>query len=94
MTIHIAQPGGAQEIDVGVQLPPGLPVLPLKETVTFPGMLTPLAIGQERSVTLINDVLGRDRMLVMVASRRPRSSPATAPASGSRASRGRSPAGR
>ena len=71
MTIHIAQPGGAQEIDVGVQLPPGLPVLPLKETVTFPGMLTPLAIGQERSVKLINDVLGGERMLAMVASRNP-----------------------
>jgi len=71
VTIHIAQPGGAQEIDVGVKLPPGLPVLPLKETVTFPGMLTPLAIGQERSIKLINDVLGGERMLAMVASRNP-----------------------
>ena len=31
MTIHIAQPGGAQEIEVDVRLPQGLPVLPLKE---------------------------------------------------------------
>ena len=46
-----------------------LPVLPLKETVPFPGTVTPLAVGQERSVQLINDVLGRDRMLVMVASK-------------------------
>ena len=48
-----------------------LPVLPLRDTVTFPDTLTPLAVGQERSVQLVNDVLAGDRMLVMVASRDP-----------------------
>ena len=71
MSIHIAQPGGAQEVQVGGALPQGLPILPLKETVTFPHTLTPLAIGQERSVKLVNDVLGGERMLAMVASRNP-----------------------
>ena len=71
MTIHIAQPGGAQEIEIGGAVPSALPVLPLKETVTFPNTLTPLAIGQERSVKLVNDVLGGERMLAMVASRNP-----------------------
>jgi ATP-dependent Lon protease len=52
-----------------VTLPDALPVLPLKETVAFPNTMTPLAVGQERSVRLVNDALGRDRMLVMVASR-------------------------
>ena len=37
----------------------------------FPDTLTPLAIGQERSVQLVNDVLAGNRMLVMVASREP-----------------------
>ena len=46
-------------------------MLPLRETVTFPDTLTPLAVGQERSVELINTVLSGDRMLVMVASRNP-----------------------
>jgi ATP-dependent Lon protease len=49
--------------------PAALPVLPLKDSVTFPDTLTPLAVGQERSVRLVNDVLGGNRMLVMVASR-------------------------
>jgi ATP-dependent Lon protease len=40
-----------------VQLPATLPVLPLKETVVFPQSMTPLAIGQERSVRLIDDVV-------------------------------------
>jgi Lon protease-like protein len=52
-------------------LPDALPVLPLRDTVTFPETLTPLAVGQERSIQLVNDVLGASRMLVMVASRDP-----------------------
>ncbi len=52
-------------------LPDALPVLPLRETVTFPETLTPLAVGQERSIKLIDDVLGTNRMLVMVAARDP-----------------------
>jgi ATP-dependent Lon protease len=52
-------------------LPEALPVLPLRDSVSFPDTLNPLAVGQVRSVQLVNDVLGTDRMLVMVASRDP-----------------------
>jgi ATP-dependent Lon protease len=58
-------------IRAGQPLPEALPVLPLRDTVTFPDTVMPLAVGQERSVQLVNDVLGGDRMLVMVASRDP-----------------------
>jgi len=58
-------------IRVNEPLPDALPVLPLRETVTFPETLTPLAVGQERSIQLVNDVLGANRMLAMVASRDP-----------------------
>jgi ATP-dependent Lon protease len=61
--------GGAQSVPVQTRLPPALPVLPLKESVPFPDILTPLAVGQERSVKLVNDVLAGNRMLVMAASR-------------------------
>ena len=63
----------AREIEVGARqdLPQTLPVLPLRETVPFPDTLTPLAIGQERSIQLVNDALAGDRMIVMVASREP-----------------------
>ncbi len=55
-----------------IAVPKGeLPVLPLRDSVTYPDTLTPLAIGQERSVQLVNDVLVGNRMLVMVASRDP-----------------------
>ncbi len=59
----------SQEVPVATQVPQTLPVLPLKESVAFPETLTPLAVGQERSIELINGVLGGDRMLVMVASK-------------------------
>jgi ATP-dependent Lon protease len=71
VSIDIATPGGAQEVAVGRPLPEGLPVLPLKDAVAFPNTLTPLAIGQERSIKLVNDVLAGERMLVMVASKNP-----------------------
>jgi ATP-dependent Lon protease len=46
--------------------PATLPVLPLKETVVFPGFATPLAIGQERSLKLVEDVVSGDRVLALV----------------------------
>ena len=52
-------------------LPDALPILPLRETVTYPDTLTPLAVGQERSIRLVNDVLSGNRLLAMVASKDP-----------------------
>ena len=52
-------------------LPQALPVLPLRETVAYPDTLTPLAVGQPRSVKLVDDILGGNRMLAVVASRDP-----------------------
>jgi ATP-dependent Lon protease len=55
--------------ELGEELPSSLPVLPLKETVVFPETMTPLAIGQERSIVLIDDVIGGDRLLALVTVR-------------------------
>jgi ATP-dependent Lon protease len=52
-----------------VEVPSSLPILPLKDTVVFPQSMTPLAIGQERSVRLIDDVVAGDRMLALVTVR-------------------------
>ena len=79
MTVDVSTPGGSDgaveesEGDPsGVStLPATLPVLPLRETVPFPDTVTPLAVGQERSMQLINDVLAGNRMLVMAASTDP-----------------------
>ncbi len=61
----------AEPFEGDVEIPSALPVLPLKETVVFPQSMTPLAIGQERSVKLIDDVVAGDRMLALVTTRDP-----------------------
>jgi ATP-dependent Lon protease len=71
--VEIAGSGEEQAVEVGAPraVPSTLPVLPLRETIPLPDTLIPLAVGQERSVALVDDVLRGDRMLVMVASRHP-----------------------
>ncbi len=59
-----------EQVDIDeIQLPSALPVLPLKDTVVFPDSVLPLAIGQERSVRLVDEVVSRDRMIALVASK-------------------------
>jgi ATP-dependent Lon protease len=69
VTIQLPQAG--PDGSPGPGLPAALPVLPLKDSVIFPDTMTPLAVGQERSVRLINDVLGGSRLLAMVAAKDP-----------------------
>ncbi|MFH0916412.1 MAG: endopeptidase La [bacterium] len=51
--------------------PANLPILPLKDTVIFPDTMMPLAVGQTRSVSLIDDILRGDKQVGLVASRNP-----------------------
>ncbi len=74
MSIPIdASEDGDREVAVGGGrvLPDELAILPLRDSVTYPDTLTPLAVGQDRSIQLVNDVLSGNRMLAMVASRDP-----------------------
>ena len=50
-------------------LPEVLPVLPLRDTVVFPLAMAPLAIGQPRSVRLVDDVMRGSRLIALVAQR-------------------------
>ena len=59
-----------EQLDIDeVELPSALPILPLKDTVVFPDSVLPLAIGQERSVRLVDDVVSGDRLLALVAAK-------------------------
>ena len=46
-----------------------LPILPLKETVVFPDSMTPLAIGQERSIQLVDEAVSNDSTIALVTTR-------------------------
>ena len=55
--------------DEPVRLPDLLPVLPLKGVVVFPLAISPLAVGQPRSVQLVDDAMRGNRLLALVAQR-------------------------
>jgi ATP-dependent Lon protease len=68
--------GPDDEIDDLTPLPDALPVLPLKNTVLFPYLLSPLLVNTPASQRLIDDVLVRpDRLMVCTAVRREVSGP-------------------
>jgi ATP-dependent Lon protease len=52
------------------EIPDVLPVLPLKDTVVYPFSVQPLAVGQERSVRLIDDVMRSERRLVVLVAQK------------------------
>jgi len=54
-----------------IEIPAELPVLPLRDTVVFPFVATPLIVARRPSVQLIDDVLSGDRLLALVAQRKP-----------------------
>jgi len=54
--------------DSGVVIPPDLPILPLRGLVVYPQTITPLIVGQARSVRLVDEVVAGDRMVGLVAS--------------------------
>ncbi len=57
--------------ETGFDFPAVLPVLPLKDMVVFPQSMAPLAIGQERSIGLVDDVVGAERLLALVTVKDP-----------------------
>jgi ATP-dependent Lon protease len=52
-------------------LPGVLPLLPLRDLVVFPDSMTPLAIGQERSIRLVDEAVTGDRTIALVTMRSP-----------------------
>ena len=48
-------------------VPELLPVLPLRNTVLFPGVIIPITVGREKSIRLIRDVNNKNKLLGTVA---------------------------
>src|ERR1700740_1298756 len=53
-------------------VPEILPILPVRDTVLFPGAVLPLTVGRERSLALVNRLQGDDKYLGVVAKLDPR----------------------
>ena len=55
--------------DAKIEEATSLPILPLRESVVFPSGVTPLAIGQERSIRLVAEAVAEDRPIALVTAR-------------------------
>ena len=51
------------ETERPVQVPPELPVLPLRDTVLFPNSFMPLAVAREASVRLVDEANSAGRLI-------------------------------
>jgi ATP-dependent Lon protease len=49
------------------ELPKELPILPLRNTVMFPGVILPITVGREKSIRLINEIYKGDKVIGTVA---------------------------
>lgn len=49
------------------ELPTTLPILPLRNTVLFPGVVIPISAGRDKSIKLINDANAGDKIIGVVA---------------------------
>ncbi len=58
-----------EDIDEEVQLPNELPILSLRSSVLFPGSITPITVGRDKSIKLIREVEASNGMLGAVLQR-------------------------
>jgi ATP-dependent Lon protease len=52
-----------------VRVPDSVPVLPLRDVVIFPGMVTPLLVGRPRSLAALDEAMKGDRLLLVLTQR-------------------------
>src|SRR5690349_1416296 len=61
----------AEQPETGSKYPDVLPILPLRGLVVYPQTAVPLTVGQPRSIRLVDEVVGGDKLVGLVASRNP-----------------------
>ena len=50
-----------------ISIPAELPLLPLRNTVLFPGVVLPITVGRDRSIKAVNDVYKTDKLIGVIA---------------------------
>lgn len=51
----------------GIEIPDELPLLPLRNTVLFPGVVLPITVGRDKSIKAVNDAYKSDKLIGVVA---------------------------
>jgi ATP-dependent Lon protease len=67
--IPIMTVGDEGEDDKGDNFPDELPILPLRNTVLFPGVVIPITVGRDKSIKLIRDANNANKTIGVLAQR-------------------------
>ncbi len=54
-----------------IEIPDSLPILPLRNTVLFPGIVLPITVGREKSIKLIRDAYKKNKLIGTLTQRNP-----------------------
>lgn len=58
---------GDQEDPNGVEIPDEIALLPLRNTVLFPGVVLPITVGRDKSIKAVNDAYRGDKLIGVIA---------------------------
>ncbi|MEO6963078.1 MAG: endopeptidase La [Puia sp.] len=50
-----------------IEIPQDLPILPLRNTVLFPGVVLPITVGRDKSIKAVNDAYKTDKLIGVLA---------------------------
>lgn len=60
-----------EDILLSADVPETLPILPLRNTVLFPGVIIPISVGRKQSIKLIRDINKKSKIIGTVAQKDP-----------------------
>src|SRR3984885_6763359 len=52
---------------IDAEIPKELPILPLRNTVLFPGVVLPITVGRDKSIKAVNDAYKADKLIGVLA---------------------------
>src|SRR5687767_12829875 len=56
-----------QDDSNGIEVPDEIALLPLRNTVLFPGVVLPITVGRDKSIKAVNDTYKADKLIGVVA---------------------------
>jgi ATP-dependent Lon protease len=61
---------GTSGTDLPVEIPDVIPILPLRNSVLFPGSIIPIDVGRRKSVRLVEDAISKERPVIGILTQR------------------------
>jgi ATP-dependent Lon protease len=58
---------GESDQDKNAVYPTEIPVLPLRNTVLFPGVVIPITVGRDKSIKAVNDAWKADKLVAVLS---------------------------